>query len=173
MKATLKRLVREHGRRREQARDLTRDALAAVRATARIQRVHQDKHRRKETETRATRRVLVDLALLPVLRDGLLRRSDDRRSSKRPKAQRRKDGTPERPSKPAQRLSAPSRTPWLETALSPPLPEIPDTCPLCRKSIVISTACQSLAGGVVGGNHRMWRTCGTKMTRTATTDPDP
>ena len=29
MKATLKRLVREHGRRREQARDLTRDALAA------------------------------------------------------------------------------------------------------------------------------------------------
>ena len=58
MKATLKRLVREHGRRREQARDLTRDALAAVRSTARI---HQGKHRRKETETRATRRVLVDL----------------------------------------------------------------------------------------------------------------
>ena len=162
MKATLKRLVREHGRRREQARALTRDALAPVRATARIQRVHQDKHRRKETETRATRRVLVDLALLPVLRDGLLRRSDDRRSSKRPKAQRRKDGPPERPSKPAQRLSPPSRTPWLETALSPPLPEIPDTCPLCRKSIVISTACQSRTGGVVVGNHRMWRTCGTR-----------
>ena len=80
MKATLKRLVREHGRRREQARDLTKDALAAVRATARIQRIHQGKHRRKETETRATRRVLVDLALLPVLRDGLLRRSDDRRA---------------------------------------------------------------------------------------------
>ena len=58
------------------------------------------------------RRVLVNLALLQVIRDGLLRRSDDRRSSKRPKAS-------ERPAKPAQRLSAPSRPLWLETALFP------------------------------------------------------
>ena len=40
VKETLKRLAREHGKPRQQARGLTSDALAAVKATARIQRVH-------------------------------------------------------------------------------------------------------------------------------------
>ena len=46
-----------------------------MKATARIQRVHQGKRRRKETESQAARRALVDLALLQVMRDGMLRRS--------------------------------------------------------------------------------------------------
>ena len=76
VKATVKRLAREHGKPRKQAKGLTRDALAAVKATAQIQRVHQGKRRRKETETEAAKRSLVDLALLQVMRDGLLRRSE-------------------------------------------------------------------------------------------------
>ena len=47
-----------------------------MKATARIQRVHQGKRRRRETEARAAVRALVDLALLQVMRDGLLRRSE-------------------------------------------------------------------------------------------------
>ena len=76
VKATLKRLAREHGKPKKQARGLTSDALAAVRATARIQRVRQGKRRRKETEAQAAIRASVDLALLQVMRDGLLRRSE-------------------------------------------------------------------------------------------------
>ena len=75
VKATLKRLAREHGKPRRQSKGLTSYALAAVKATARIQWVHQGKRRRKETETEATKRTQVDLALLQVMRDGLLRRS--------------------------------------------------------------------------------------------------
>ena len=76
VKATMKRLAREYGKPRKQAKGLTSDALAAVKATARIQRVHQGKRRRRETEVQATRRAAVDLALLQVMRDGLLRRSE-------------------------------------------------------------------------------------------------
>ena len=76
VKATLKRLARDHGKPRKQARGLTSEALAAVKATARIQRVNKGKRRRKETEAMANRRALVDLALLQVMRDGLLRRSE-------------------------------------------------------------------------------------------------
>ena len=76
VKAALKRLGREHGKPRKQARGLTAEALAAVRATARTQRVHQGRHRRKETGPQAARRGLMDLALLQVMRDGLLRRSE-------------------------------------------------------------------------------------------------
>ena len=76
VRATLKRLAREHGKPRRQAKDLTSDALAAVKATARIQRVHQGKRRRKETESQVAKRAAVDLALLQVMRDGLLRRSE-------------------------------------------------------------------------------------------------
>ena len=47
VKATMKRLAREYGKPRKQARGLTSDALAAVKATARIQRVHQGKRRRR------------------------------------------------------------------------------------------------------------------------------
>ena len=61
VKATLKRLGREHGKPRKQAR---------------TQRVHQGRRRRKETEPQAARRALMDLALLQVMRDGLLRRSE-------------------------------------------------------------------------------------------------
>ena len=76
VKATLKRLAREHGKSKKQAKGLTSDALAAVKATARIQRAHQGKRRRKETEAQAARRAAVDLAILQVMRDGLLRRSE-------------------------------------------------------------------------------------------------
>ena len=76
VKATLKRLGREHGKPRKQARGLTAEALAAVRATARTQRVHQGRRRSKETGPQAARRALMDLALLQVMRDGLLRRSE-------------------------------------------------------------------------------------------------
>ena len=76
VKATFKRLAREYGKPRKQARGLTSDALAAVKATAGIQRVHQGKRRRKETEAAPARRAVVDLALLQVMRDGLLRVSE-------------------------------------------------------------------------------------------------
>ena len=62
VKATLKRLSREYGKPRKQARGLTSDALAAVKATAWIQRVHQGKRRRKETESEVAKRALVDLS---------------------------------------------------------------------------------------------------------------
>ena len=76
VKATLKRLAREYGRPRHQARGLTAESLAAVKATSRIQRVHKGKRLRKETEAQAAERARVDLALLQVMRDGLLRRSE-------------------------------------------------------------------------------------------------
>ena len=76
VKATLKRLAREHGRPRKQARGLTKEALAAVKATGRIQRIDKGKRRRKETESQAAMRAAVDLALLEVMRDGLLRGSE-------------------------------------------------------------------------------------------------
>ena len=46
----MKRLAREYGKPRKQAKGLTSEALAAVKATARIQRVDQGKRWRKETE---------------------------------------------------------------------------------------------------------------------------
>ena len=76
VKATMKRLAREYGKPRRQANGLTNERLAAVKATARIQRVHQGKRRRKETESQAAMRAVVDLALLEVMRDGLLRGSE-------------------------------------------------------------------------------------------------
>ena len=76
IKATMNRLAREYGKPCKQANGLTSEALAAVKATARIQRVHQGKHRRKETESQNAMRAAVDLALLEVMRDGLLRLSE-------------------------------------------------------------------------------------------------
>ena len=58
VKATLKRLAREYGKPRKQAKGLTSEALAAVKATARIQRVDQGKRRRRETKAGAARRAL-------------------------------------------------------------------------------------------------------------------
>ena len=76
VKATVKRLAREYGRPKKQAMVLTSDALATVKAPARIQRVHKGRRRRRETEAQAAVRALVDMALLQVMRDGLLRRSE-------------------------------------------------------------------------------------------------
>ncbi len=76
VQATMKRLAREHGKPKKQAKGLNSDALAAVKATARIQWVDQGKRRRKETKAQDARRTLDDLALLQVMRDGLLRRSE-------------------------------------------------------------------------------------------------
>ena len=76
VKATMKRLGREYGKPRKQAKGLTNKALAAVKATSRIQRVNQGKRRRRETESQAAMRSAVDLALLEVMRDGLLRGSE-------------------------------------------------------------------------------------------------
>ena len=72
MKAILKRLAREYGIPRQQARRLTNEALAALKAASLIQRAHKGKGRRKETGLEAARRAAVDLALLQVMRDGLL-----------------------------------------------------------------------------------------------------
>ena len=76
VKATMKRLGREYGKPRKQANGLTNERLAAVKATARIQRIDKGKRRRKETESKAAMRAAVDLALLEVMRDGLLRGSE-------------------------------------------------------------------------------------------------
>ena len=56
VEATLKRLAREYVRLRRHAKGLTAVALAAIRATARIQRVHLDKRRPRETEAQAAGR---------------------------------------------------------------------------------------------------------------------
>ena len=67
----------EHGRPQRQAKPLTEAALAAVRVTAAMPRGHQGQHQgRRETSRKAQRRGRVDVALMSVLRDGLLRRSE-------------------------------------------------------------------------------------------------
>ena len=66
VKATMKRLTREHGNPGQQAKGLTTG----------IQRVHPGMRRRKESEAQAAKRALVDLALLEVMRGGLFRRSE-------------------------------------------------------------------------------------------------
>ena len=76
VKSTMKRLGREYGKPRRQANGLTNERLAAAKATARIQWIHQGKRRRKETESQAAMRAAVDVALLEVMRDGLLRGSE-------------------------------------------------------------------------------------------------
>ena len=73
-------IAREHGRPQRQAKPLTEAALAAVTATAAMPRKRQGKHQgraaRSETPRTAQRRGRVDVALMSVLRDGLLRRSE-------------------------------------------------------------------------------------------------
>ena len=61
VKATLRLLAREHGKGCRQAKGLAFEALAAMKAKARIQRIHQGNRRRNETEGKAARRALVDL----------------------------------------------------------------------------------------------------------------
>ena len=70
-------IAREHGRPQRQAKPLTEAALAAVRVTAAMPRGHRGQHQgRCETSRKAQRRGRVDVALMSVLRDGLLRRSE-------------------------------------------------------------------------------------------------
>ena len=71
----MKGIARSHGRAQKQAKPLTAEALAAVRATASSRRPLGD-GRNQESAQRASWRGRVDLALLSVLRDGLLRRSE-------------------------------------------------------------------------------------------------
>ena len=70
----MKGIARSHGRAQKQAKPLTAEALAAARATANTRRPLGDGKKHESTE-RASWRGRVDLALLSVLRDGLLRRS--------------------------------------------------------------------------------------------------
>ena len=69
-------IARANGRPQRQAKPLTETALAAVKATANAPRQHQGRVRRGESARDAERRGRVDVALLSVLRDGLLRRSE-------------------------------------------------------------------------------------------------
>ena len=68
-------IARAHGKGQKQARPLTAEALAAVKATARGRRQLGDGKRQESTE-RAYWWGRVDVALLATLRDGLLRRSE-------------------------------------------------------------------------------------------------
>ena len=69
-------LARANGRPQRQAKPLTETALAAVKATAGIPRRYRDRAVRAENAWAARRRGQVDIALLSVLRDGILRRSE-------------------------------------------------------------------------------------------------
>ena len=69
-------IARVNGRPQRQAKPLTETALAAVKATAKLPRKRQGRARRGESARDAERRGRVDVALLSVLRDGLLRRSE-------------------------------------------------------------------------------------------------
>ena len=75
VRRVLKGIARVHGRAARQARPLTAEALAAVRATAPNRRPLGD-GKKQESADRASWRARMDLALLSVLRDGLLRRSE-------------------------------------------------------------------------------------------------
>ena len=72
----MKGIARAHGKPQKQAKPLTAEALAAVKATAKSRRPLGGPGNRQESAERAARRAQVDLALLATLRDGLLRRSE-------------------------------------------------------------------------------------------------
>ena len=69
-------IARAHGRPQKQAKPLTAEALAAVKATAKSRRALGGPGNRQESAERAAWRARVDVALLATLRDGLLRRSE-------------------------------------------------------------------------------------------------
>ena len=69
-------IARVNGRPQRQAKPLTETALAAVKATTMQPRRHRGRTVRAENAWAARRRGQVDVALLSVLRDGLLRRSE-------------------------------------------------------------------------------------------------
>ena len=72
----MKGLARAHGKPQKQAKPLTAEALAAVKATAGIKRPFGGRGKGLESADRASWRARVDVALLATLRDGLLRRSE-------------------------------------------------------------------------------------------------
>ena len=72
----MKGIARAHGKTQKQARPLTAEALAAVKATAKSRRTLGGPGKRQESAERAAWRARVDVALLATLRDGLLRRSE-------------------------------------------------------------------------------------------------
>ena len=74
VRRTMSGLSRMFGRPPMQATPLTSDVAAAIRATARRPRPFPSG--RMESESTAERRGLVDIALVSVMRDGLLRRSE-------------------------------------------------------------------------------------------------
>ena len=69
-------IARVNGKPQSQAKPLTETALAAVKATTGIPRRYRGRVVRAENAWDARRRGQVDIALLSVLRDGLLRRSE-------------------------------------------------------------------------------------------------
>ena len=71
----MKGIARAHGKGQKQAKPLTAEALAAVKATAKSRRPLEN-GKRQESAERAAWRGRVDVALLATLRDGLLRRSE-------------------------------------------------------------------------------------------------
>ena len=66
-------IARAHGKGQKQARPLTAEALAAVKATAKSRRTLGGPGKRQESAERASWRGRGDVALLATLRDGLLR----------------------------------------------------------------------------------------------------
>ena len=72
----MKGIARAHGKAQKQAKPLTAEALAAVKATAKSRRSLGGTGNRQESAERAAWRARVDVALLATLRDGLLRRSE-------------------------------------------------------------------------------------------------
>ena len=76
VKQIMKGIARAHGRPQKQAKPLTAEALAAVKATAKSRRTLAGPGKRQESAERASWRARVDVALLATLRDGLLRRSE-------------------------------------------------------------------------------------------------
>ena len=69
-------ISRSHGKAQRQAKPLTAEALAAVKATAKSRRPVRHDGSRRESAEKAASRGLVDVALLSILRDGLMRRSE-------------------------------------------------------------------------------------------------
>ena len=74
VRKVMKGIARSHGRAQKQAKPLPAEALAAIRATASTRPLGDG--RKQEAAQRASWRGRMDLALLSVLRDGLLRRSE-------------------------------------------------------------------------------------------------
>ena len=75
VRRVMKGIARTHGRAQKQAKPLNAEALATVRATANTRRPLGG-GKKQVSPQRASWRGRVDLALLSVLRDGLLRRSE-------------------------------------------------------------------------------------------------